>query len=130
MNDEYGNYIPTPEDDRAHERRIALIYRQMPWRVESFANVIYPAYRWSGAMTGGYLFPEATTGGRTASLAPKTGLGRDWTKDSTPVPDRITQFNGEQDDSYDEVLPGLTIHDTDTDEPELVDGEDELEQEG
>lgn len=126
MNDEYGNYIPTPEDDRAHEQRLALIYSPMPWRVQSFANVIYPAYRWSGVLTGGYLFPEATTGGRTASIAPKTGLGRDWTQDSV-VPDRITQFSTEENDDYDEVLPGLTIHDPDTDdEPEPpADGEDE-----
>lgn len=61
MNDQFGNYIPTPEDDRAHEARLRIINRAMPWRVLSFANIIAPAYRWSGVLTGGYMFPQADT---------------------------------------------------------------------
>jgi len=50
-----------------HAERLALIYKPMPWRVQSFANIINPAYRWSGVLTGGYLFPQQDCGGYRAS---------------------------------------------------------------
>jgi hypothetical protein len=67
-----------------HEERIALIFRQMPWGVQSFANIIYPAYRWSGVLTGGYMFPQQDCGGYRASskTSPYSGVGHKFMRDT------------------------------------------------
>lgn len=144
MNDKYGCYIPTPEEDRAHEVRLALIRKGMPWRVQSFANVIAPAYRWSGVLTGGHMFPQADTrradsphgGGYRASskTTPYSGIGHKFMRDTDVLDDPATRdynnttmqeqirrdvaeaFGYDVPDDSDSPVEGLTILDT-TGEP-------------
>jgi nucleotide-binding universal stress UspA family protein len=61
-----------------HEERLALIYKPMPWRVLSFANVIPPAYRWAGAMTGARM---DLLSGRTAEDLYMNGLSPEESRD-------------------------------------------------
>ena len=80
-----------------HEERLALIYKPMPWRVQSFANVIAPAYRWGGVQKG---VAADLLSGRTADELHMTGLtdfellaiAEKESREATAARERATQY--------------------------------------